>query len=266
MVRVAAPGSASETHGGGVVRFWAEYFGRSWYPGETKLFRLAFNGSLGADTTGLLGSLGHEASFGLRFPFGSPQPGDDDFERRAFFTKLSREQQESARAIFAPSRHAIFARLGYAASLAGDRAFYSSLVEAPRLELGYQLDDERGSAGLELRGEGGLALVGRFAAGDGARSIGVAPTYGARVVVHGVDAAHVEIGWKRIDERGGAVATPVDVADAMGCVDLGGFRVPIVRAICGTARLETGDVVRAGAVARASVFYGGVLASVSWME
>lgn len=263
LTRVVAPGS-SETHAGGVVAFWAEYFGRSWYPGETKLFRVAFRGSLGADTSGLLGSIAHEAAFGLRLPL---QPLDDEaLRRKDFFRRLSDEEKKSARAIFGASRHALFARIGYAASLGGDHAFYGSLVEAPRLELGYQLDDELGRAGVELRAEGGLALVGRFSVGDGARSIGVSPAYGARVIVHAVDEAHVELGVKRVDDRGGATATPVDLADAMACLDLGKLRLPMVRAVCGNARVETGDVDRAGVVSRASALYAGMLLSVSWME
>ena len=185
---------------------------------------------------------------------------------QAFFVKLSDEEKENARAIFGPSRHALFARLGYAGSMMGDRAFFSALVEVPRLELGYQLDDDRGGAGVELRAEGGLALVGRFVALDGARAIGVAPTYGARVIVHAVDAAHVEIGVKRIDEKGGSIATPIDIADTKACVDLGRLRVPFVRAVCASARFETGDVDRGGTIVRASALYGGVLASMTWME
>ncbi len=263
--RVVVAGVRNETHAGGVVRFAAEYFGRSWYPDEYKLFRLAFNGSIGGGTNGLIGSLAHEAAFGLRLPFGA-SPGDDGgLSRQPFFVKLSDEEKKNARAIFAPSRHALFARLGYAGSYARGGAALAAFVEVPRLELGYQLDDERGAAGVELRAEAGLALIGRFEALDGARAIGVAPTYGARIIVHGVDAAHVEVGVKRIDERGGSIATPIDIVDSMACLDLG-RRLPLVRAVCGNGRFETGDVDRGGAIVRAGVLYGGLLASMSWME
>jgi len=261
VTRVAGTG-ADATHAGAVARFWAEYFGRSWYPGETKLFRFVVDGTIGADTSGLLGSIRNEMSLGLRFPFSSSRE-DASLEKKAFFAKLSEDEKRDARAIFGASRHAIFARLGYGASLGGDRAFYASLLEAPRLEVGYQLDDESGRAGVELRAEGGMAIVGRYFVGDAARSIGLAPAYGARVVVHSVDATHLELGWKRVDERSG-VGTAIDYADSMACVDLGGFRVPVVRALCMNARMITGDVDRAGA--RATALQAGLLLSLSWME
>jgi hypothetical protein len=139
-------------------------------------------------------------------------------------------------------------RAGAQGYLLGDDAFTSSLIELPQIQLGWEWS--RGHAVLELAGTTGVAITGRFRAGDAqARDIGQGFTYGGH--------ASVQVPWVRISleaERlptNDAIAHPVDVATGTVCA------VSSPMAICVDARATQARAFLAGAEPQVRALYAG---------
>lgn len=110
--------------------------------------------------------------------------------------------------------HGPFARLGGRAFLLGNDELYSSHVELPELQLGYQLLRHR--LHLELAGRAGAVLIGRYNPDDARRPLGKAFEWGGLASLR-VDAVHLDLEWMRIEARASAPDTPVDVLSGMLC-------------------------------------------------
>ncbi len=140
--------------------------------------------------------------------------------------------------------HGPFVRAGARGHLMGNQAFYSSLIELPRGELGWQYI--RGWTVLELGGSYGAVLTGRFRPGDvDARILGSGLAPGLYTAVQ-LPVLRVGAAVARIPSRDG---TKVDTADAHACV----IAYPI--GLCGDA-----SFMRAGTETR--TWYGGVTLAV----
>lgn len=144
--------------------------------------------------------------------------------------------------------HGPFSRLGLRAQMLGNDVLWTSLVELPELELGYQL--LRRTLHLELAARGGAVLVGRYNPDGARRPLGSAFEYGGLVATR-VGAVDFDLEWTRIEARGSDPGTPVDVLSALLCGGANYFGV------CFDARLYAGDVREAGRVReRTSAFIG----------
>jgi hypothetical protein len=222
---------------------------------QEQTFRFAVWGALGGGGAGFDGTLGSEGAYGFRWsqPFSEarlPQTGEvplDAYGQRQF-------QPERA------AWHALVARIGYAMRLSHNDRVESSLIELPRLELGYQF---LGAFAIEARAHAGLAITGQFASQEGTRPLGPALAWGGRLVFHGRSGT-VDLGVERIqpgigigDDLG-----PTDAADARVCVFA--RRQPGSSfGMCGTGRVEQADIRRSdGAVIATTAVYAGVLVGV----
>ncbi len=126
--------------------------------------------------------------------------------------------------------HGPLARLGLRGHLLGDSELYSSMIELPELQLGYQLLDKH--VHLEIAGRGGAVLVGRYNAGDGRRKLGNAPEYGGYATLRWED-VQLELDATRVALRS---RTPVDSLAGRLC----GVASPV--GLCLDARFYRGDV------------------------
>jgi hypothetical protein len=140
-------------------------------------------------------------------------------------------------------------RAGAQGYLLGDDAFASSLIELPQIQLGWQWS--RGYEVIEVAGTTGVAITGRFRAGEAqARNIGQGFTYGGH--------ASLQVPWVRISleaERlptDDAIAHPVDVATGTACA------VASPLAICVDARAMQARAFVAGAEPQVRALYAGL--------
>jgi hypothetical protein len=104
------------------------------------------------------------------------------------------------------AHHGPLLRIGMRGWLLGNNELYSSLLEIPQLQLGYQRF--KGGDVLEIAGRVGPVLAGRYNTGDDARrKLGDAFEVGGHAAVH-VDPIHLELGYMRVltgSGPGGAV-------------------------------------------------------------
>ncbi len=140
-------------------------------------------------------------------------------------------------------------RAGAYGYLLGNDAFTSSLIELPQLQLGWQWS--RGHAVFEIAGTTGVALTGRFRAGEAAaRDIGQGFSFGGH--------ASVQAPWVRVSleaERlptNDSIGMPVDVVSGTLCA----VASPV--AICADARAMQARAFVAGAEPMARVAYAGL--------
>lgn len=192
-----------------------EEFARSGILSSRGFHRLAVGGGGGGFEGALLGGL----AGGVRVPFGR--------------------------------RHGPVVRAGFEGYLLGNDAFYSSLLELPQVQVGYQY--MRGTTVFELGVTTGVVLTGRWRAGDAERRrLGGFET-GAYVAV--------QVPWVRLgasatrlptDDR---LVSPVDVAQGTLCF----MSAPV--AICADARAMRAEaIVASGAPPReVRAFYGGLV-------
>lgn len=144
-----------------------------------------------------------------------------------------------------------FLRLGARGWLMGNHYLYSSLLEVPQIQLGWQWL-QRGQV-VELAGRTGPVLVGRFNSGDDAfRKLGDAFEVGGHAAVH-LEPAHLELGYTRVyaTSPGGAV----DMIQGSVCGQA------LLLAICVDGRYFRGDERLGGvpsAFGPAEAFYGGL--------
>jgi hypothetical protein len=131
------------------------------------------------------------------------------------------------------SNHGPFARLGGRAQVYGNDELYTSLVELPELQLGYQLLER--DLHFELAGRGGAVLVGRYNPANASRPLGKAFEWGGIASLR-VNAVHLDVEFMRIEARSSAPETPVDVLSAMLC----GAVFPL--GICLDMRRHSGEV------------------------
>jgi hypothetical protein len=184
---------ASADEGAGLMFFaGGEEFGHERFWSSRDTYGLA----LGGGGAGLEGELSGSIAYGFRAP-------------------VTRDQGPVVRA--AASAH-----------LLGNNAFYSSLLELPQAQVGWQWS--HGYAVVEVAGAAGLVLTGRFRAGDAAtRELG-----GFAFGGH----ASLQVPWVRFTmeaERlpsGDALTAPVDVLGGTLCA------VAFPMAVCADGRAE----------------------------
>lgn len=191
--------------------------GVSYASGSLLTLRLAHLAFLGAGADGVEGGLGLDYAMGLRARLGP--------------------------------HHGPFARLGLRAHLLGNQNFYSSRIELPQLQLGYQLLDQRTQ--LELGARGGFVLIGRYNTLGGRRPLGDAFELGGYSAVR-FSSLHLEAGWSRIEARSSAPGTPVDELWGLLC----GIAPPF--GVCLDARYYRGDVRTGQGVRLAQTAYIGL--------
>jgi hypothetical protein len=127
-------------------------------------------------------------------------------------------------------------RAGAVGYILGNDVFYSSLIELPQLQLGWQWS--QGHAVVEVAATSGAVLTGRFRAWEEpSRDMGTGFAYGGR--------ASVQIPWVRLS----ASAERLPAGDALDSVDVGMATLCAVAsplAICGDALVEQGHVFGGG--------------------
>lgn len=127
----------------------------------------------------------------------------------------------------------LVSRLGARGHLLGNHAFYSSLVELPMLELGYQRIDRNFRFDFALRG--GAVLVGRFNPDGDRRRLGGSFEYGGLLSFR-VGPVDFDLDWTRIEARKSEPGTPIDMLRGLVC---GG---PRFFGVCMDARWSSGEV------------------------
>jgi hypothetical protein len=132
--------------------------------------------------------------------------------------------------------------------LFGNNAFYSSLIELPQLQLGWQWST--GHAVAEIAGTAGVVLTGRFRAGDAAtREMGTGGAYGGHLSVQ-VPWIRVSAMFERLPSEDGLA--PVD----MGMATLCAVASPV--AICADGLVEQSNALVAGGDPFVRAAYGGI--------
>jgi hypothetical protein len=119
--------------------------------------------------------------------------------------------------------HGFFLRGGGEVTVLGNQKFYHSLIDLPRMEVGYAVVSSL--AKVELAGFGGLALTGRYNTGDtGYRRLGVTPDLGGELILRlgswPAFAFHGSYEKFLATQNGGSA--PVDIAAGAAC-----FAVPL---------------------------------------
>jgi hypothetical protein len=241
-------GSASSqlTTGGG-AGFWVQANGLKapWNDGQT--LRLTLWGTLGMGEAGFEGAIGSEGAYGLRWsePLVQPRPEDP------FATPLDDGGDPRTDTVW----HALVARLGYAARMSHNDRVEGSLVEIPRLELGYQI---LGSFALEVRAHAGVVLTGELGAEEGRRKLPTSMGWGGTASLMG-RLGVIEVGLERIQPFEDDGLGPVDVADGRICVQTS-RRPGMTFGICGNGRVERMIIPRAGDTpTESATVYGGLL-------
>jgi hypothetical protein len=139
-------------------------------------------------------------------------------------------------------------RAGMKGWMIGNDVFYSSLLELPQLQVGWQWS--QGHAVAEIGATGGMALTGRFRSWEEpSRGLGTAFAYGGR--------ASLQIPWVRLS----ASVERLPPGDSLDSVDVGMTTLCIVAsplAICGDALVEQGHFASAGSEAFVRSVYGGL--------
>jgi hypothetical protein len=163
--------------------------------------RVGHFGYIGLERNGVEGGIGGDLSVGL-------------------FTPLGRHE-------------GLVSRLGLRGHLLGNHAFYTSLVELPLLELGYQRIGR--DFGFDLAARGGAVLIGRFNPDEAERRLGGSFEWGGVLAlrVHHVD---FNLDWTRIEARNTGPETPVDMLRGLVCAGARFFGV------CMDARWSSGEV------------------------
>jgi len=144
-----------------------------------------------------------------------------------------------------------FLRLGARGWLLGNNYLYSSMLEVPQLQLGWQWL-QRGKV-VEVAGRTGPVLVGRYNTGDDAfRKLGDAFEVGGHAAVH-LEPGHLELGYTRVYAT--SPGRPVDMVQGSICGQA------LVLAICVDGKYFRGDQRLGGvpdAFGPAEAFYGGL--------
>jgi Caspase domain len=138
-------------------------------------------------------------------------------------------------------------RAGVQAYVLGNDSFYSSLLELPQLQAGWQWS--RGYAVLEAAATTGVALTGRFRAGAAQSRELAGFAYGGHV--------SAQVPWVRLS----ALLERLPGDDGLGGVDMAGGTLCLVTspvAVCGDVRAEQADARLAGAETRVRAIYGGI--------
>lgn len=156
--------------------------------------------------------------------------------------------------------HGPFARAGFDGRLQGNDDLYFSMLEIPRLTVGWQYLS--GKVVVEGGARGGPILTGRYNPGaDGYRRLSGSLEWGGFVSAQ-VDFLRADVSVMRIEARRTGNGTPVDVGRAMFC----GVAGPV--GICADAYLFRGDAdmgPSGGGFQKALSFYGGLTVGVaSW--
>jgi len=126
-----------------------------------------------------------------------------------------------------------FARAAFDGRMQGNDRFYFSMLELPRLTLGWQFLS--GRTVLEVGARGGPILTGRFNPGDnGVRSLSGSLEYGAFASAQ-VEFLRFEATAMRIDARKTGNFTPVDLGKGSVCAIAGKV------GICGDFMVMRGD-------------------------
>lgn len=146
-------------------------------------------------------------------------------------------------------RHGPVVRAGAQGWVLGNDAFYSSLLELPRVEAGYQY--MRGTTVLELGATTGVVLAGRWRGGDAeTRRLGRGFETGAYVVV--------QVPWLRLGASAmrlpttDALQSPVDVGEVTLCM----IHAPF--AVCADARAMRADAFASGAASEVRAVHAGL--------
>jgi len=143
--------------------------------------------------------------------------------------------------------HGPFIRVGGRGYLQGNGALYSSLLELPRGELGWQYI--RGWTVLEAGASYGAVLTGRFRPGDAdAAFLGSGFAAGGYAALQ-LSALRAGVVSERVPRKDFG---HLDLTDAFLCV----IGSPL--ALCGDVSWSRGDVTRDGAVQSIAAWYGGV--------
>lgn len=192
--------------------------GVSYGSGSLLTLRLAHLAFIGAGGDGVEGGLGLDYAMGFRL-------------------RVARNQGP-------------FARLGLRAHLLGNQKLYSSRVELPQLQLGYQLLDRQ--VQLEAGGRSGFVLIGRYNALGGRRPLGDAFELGGYTALR-FEGLHLEAGWTRTEARSSAPGTPVDELSGLFC----GIAPPF--GVCLDGRYYRGDVRTAQGPRMATSSYLGLV-------
>jgi hypothetical protein len=130
--------------------------------------------------------------------------------------------------------HGPLARLGIAGSLWGNSLLYSSMLELPQLQVGYQYLE--GSTVLEVAARVGPVLAGRYNVGDASsRKLGSAFEYGGYAAIH-ASGVHITGSLARFDAMRADGPGPVDVARGSLCTWVGNA------GLCVDGRYLRGDV------------------------
>lgn len=238
------------TSGGG-AGFWIQAYGLKAPWNEANSFRLTLWGMLAGGGGGLGQAIGSEGAYGLRWsePLVEPRANDP------FTIPVDDGMDRPSETVW----HALVARLGYAAHIRRDDAVRSSLVEVPRVEVGYQI---LGGFAVEARAHAGVVLAGELASIHGGRPLPPSMGWGGHVSVLGSLGLLVEAGLERIQPFEDDGLGPVDVADGRICVH-SSRRRGATFGLCGDGRVERMSFPRPGGGASDAVtVYGGLLGGV----
>jgi hypothetical protein len=129
--------------------------------------------------------------------------------------------------------HGLFFRGGGRAYMLGNSELWSSLIELPQLDVGYQL--HRRSVHFELAAHGGPVLVGRYSPQGGRRPLGSSFEWGGLAAFR-LGPVDFDLEWTRVEARDSDPGTPVDMLTSLVCGGEPFFGV------CFDARLYAGDV------------------------
>ncbi|RYE86769.1 MAG: hypothetical protein EOO75_15320 [Myxococcales bacterium] len=130
--------------------------------------------------------------------------------------------------------HGPFARLGMRGWLWGNQLLYSSLLEIPQGQVGYQYIE--GETVVEVGANAGPVLIGRYNAGDDARfKLGNSLEYGGYLTVH-IPHVHLRGSIMRIDPGKNDARPSVDMARASLCFWPAGL------AVCADGQWLRGDM------------------------
>jgi hypothetical protein len=132
--------------------------------------------------------------------------------------------------------------------LFGNNAFYSSLIELPQLQVGWQWS--KGHAVAEIAGTTGVVLTGRFRAGEAeTRQMGTGFAYGGHV--------SLQVPWVRLS----AMAERLPSDDGFASVDMAMATLCAVAspiAICADGLVEQSNAEVAGAAPFVRAAYAGI--------
>lgn len=155
-------------------------------------------------------------------------------------------------------RQGPFGRAGFEGRMQGNDKLYFSMLELPRLSLGWQYAD--GRTVVEAGGRAGPVLTGRYNPGDeGYRRLSGSFEYGAFASVQ-VDFLRVDVTALRIDAKNTGTGRPVDVGRGSICAIAGKVGV------CGDVMAFRGDAdmgPNAGGVQRTTAMYAGLTIGVA---